>query len=230
MTRQRIIELANWRTGRVGEKKLDLDGEFLGVLQEFCAEYRWYWRKRSVSFATVAGVATYDLGATQADAPDQCIDALDCEEIISVKLFSAPKEYTRLIPLFDTDSQDEALEDDSTGKPGHYFIEPGSSRTLRITPIPDDAYRLRISFWAMPNTTADTQSSSIPLVPGYLHRILVKGLEAQIFRYVLGDASKQYLGAKAEYEATVARAAEKRDFAVGKAREWTSSEEAIRSY
>jgi hypothetical protein len=222
--------VANIRTGRVGEKKLDFDGEFLAVLQEFCAEYRWYWRKRSVAFSTVPGVSTYDLGSPQADAPEQCLDAIDCEEIISVKMFSVGKQYHKLLPLFDTDSQDEALEDDGTGTPSHYFIEPGSPRTLRVTPIPDDAYRLRISFWAMPNTTADAQSSSIPLVPGHLHRILVKGLEAQIFRYVLGDASKQYLGAKTEYEAAVARAAEKRDFAVGKAREWTSSEEAIRSY
>lgn len=214
MTRQRIIDLANTRTDKVAEKKrLDLDALFLEVLQEFCAEHRWFWRKRSVAFYTAGGTAEYNLA-------DEAKDAIDCEEIISVKYFRTKDDWSPVNPIFDTDTQDASLEDDAQGEPNAYFIKTGTSTVVRMCPIPKQAYRLRITFWAMPNVTSDQQRDNIPLVPGFHHHIIVKGLIAKITKDPVDIAI---------YQQAVDRASEVREFARGRVREFTSGENAVRS-
>ena len=48
-----------------------------------------------------------------------------------------------------------------------------------------------------------TLLTDVPLVPPYLHRALVKGLEAQILRYALGEDNQNYINAQTEYTAQV---------------------------
>lgn len=214
MTRQRVIDLANSRTGQVAEKKrLDLDALFLEVLQEFCQEHRWFWRKRSIGFYTTPDVATYDL-------TDPSKDAIDCATIISVKYFINASEYVKLDPIFGQDRQDAALESSVRGEPAAYFLEPGYQGKMRILNTPDGAYRIRVSFWSLPNTTSDQQPDNIPLVPGFHHHILVKGMVAKITRDPVDIDI---------YERAVARAGEARDFAAGKERNFVSDETAVRS-
>ena len=43
-------------------------------------------------------------------------------------------------------------------------------------------------------------------MPPQLHGILVKGLEAFILRYTLGEESEKYTNAKAEYDAKITQA------------------------
>jgi hypothetical protein len=162
-TRTQLIAMADARTEKRG-KVLNLDAEFLTALQEFCLEQRWWWRKKSVAFNTVAGTATYDLG-------DSTRDSIDCEQIVKggVKLFTSGTTYTELTPIFDSDEQDVACEDTTQGQPANYFIERGTSQTLRLTSrLPAESIasalptgRFRILQWIR-QTRPDSARSRIP--------------------------------------------------------------------
>lgn len=228
MSRQRIIQLADQRTGKIAQGKVNLDAEFVAVLQDFCGEYRWYWRRKSVGFDTVPGDPSYGLAAA-----DNSIPAVDCEQIIRVMAFGVPgtsasHPYKKLNPILDPEAQELAIyNEEIQGPPQNYFIDPGTSNVLRLAPTPDDTYAMRVAYWAMPNLAFDDLSNDIPLVPGYLHRVLVKGLEAQIFRSVLGDKAPAYQVARGEYELLRDNAAMRREFTVEQGREWSNPENAI---
>ena len=229
MSRQRLIQLADERTGKIAHGKLNLDAEFVTVLQDFCGAYRWYWRRKTVGLDTTPNEPTYGLSVS-----DGSIPAVDCELIIRVLVFGVPgttqaNPYKKLTPLLDPERQEVAIWDTTQGPPCNYFIDPNTSNVLRVTPIPDQEYPVRVAYWAMPNLAYDDLANQIPLVPGYLHRLLVKGLEAQIFRYVIGEASTAYMSAKSEYETGRDDAALRREFTTEQGREWTSQEHAIRS-
>ena len=229
MTRQRLIQLSDQRTRRIAQGRLNLDQEFLALLQDFCSEYYWSWRKYSIGFDTAAGTNAYNIGPTNGQE-------FECEQIISVKLFPDPtapagggESWRRLTPLYDTDAQDYALEDSTQGPPAKYFPALGDPDTLIVSPVPDGVYHLRATYWALPNSRYDKLPDDIPLVPAFLHRVLAKGLEAQIYRFCLGEQSAQYSTAFAEYSDAKDKAALKRDFGTGKVREYTVAEHAIRS-
>ena len=232
MTRQRLIQLADSRTRRIAQGRLNLDQEFLALLQDFCSEYYWSWRKYSLAFDTQAGTNEYNIGPTNGQE-------FECEQIISVKVFPDPLQpppvgtqqptWRKLTPLYTTDAMDEALENTIPGPPALYFPAPADPDTLIVSPIPDNIYHLRVTYWALPNSRYDQLPDDIPLVPAYLHRVLAKGLEAQIYRFCLGEQSEQYSTAFAEYSDAKDRAALKRDFGTGKVREYSSDEHAIRS-
>jgi len=230
MSRQRIIQLADQRTGKIAQGKVNLDAEFVAVLQDFCGEYRWYWRRKSVGFDTTPGVPSYGLAAA-----DNSIPAVDCEQIIRVLAFGVPgtddtHSYKNLNPILDPEAQEVAIYNEAMqGPPRSYFIDPGSSNILRLCPTPDQSYSIRVPYWAMPNLAFDDLSNDIPLVPGYLHRLLVKGLEAQIYRAVIGERAPAYQVARGEYEEARDKAALRREFTVEQGREWSNQEEAIRS-
>jgi hypothetical protein len=228
MTRQRIIELANKRTRGIGEKRIDFDAEFLGVLQELCSTFHWHWRRLSVGVPFLVGQAEYDLSDPTIGADSNMIDV---QQLVSVRLFPTSTEVIDLRPMFEEDQQECALEDDTTGVPTHFFLVPGTLNTLRLYPTPNRSYWARVSYWALPNMATDGQTDLVPLVPGFLHMTLVDGLEAQIYRYALdkGERSTEYLAARDKFDRAIARATRARDFAAGRVREWNSSEGAVRS-
>jgi hypothetical protein len=195
------------------------------VLQDFCSRHRWYWREKSVAFTIAAGESEYDLSSPTLGAD---FSLLDVEQISSVKLFLNDQAYY-LRPLFEEDEQDLALEGTTQATPTSYFLAPGRSNILRFAPIPNGAYKARVRYWAMPNTTPDAQGDLIPLVPGSLHMVLVDGLEAEIYRQAVGEKSSEYLAAQAKYEARIQQASRVRNFNTGRVREWTSNDDAVRS-
>jgi hypothetical protein len=219
MTRSQIIELANTRTeGRA--KTLNLKLEFLNALQEFCLESRFYWRKKSITFNTASGTATYDLSSSDAQL----------EEIISVRYVENATSVHILEPLFDTQAIEELQEATTTGKPGTYNIEPGTSQTLRIGPIPSGIYKMRTTAWAVPVVDPEDDSAeTIPLVPAWLHRTIAKLLERNILGFLYGEENARFARADAEYQKQLQQAMARRDGMIGKVVEYKSREDAIRS-
>lgn len=216
-----IIELANKRTERRGETQLDLPRELVMVTQELCAERRWHWRKRSVAVTTEAGLSTYDLAAQSG------MSGLTCERVCreGPKIILGPQNFVKLSAIFETDDQEMAREDDSTGQPGRYFID--GQDQLRLVTTPNDAYRVRVPMWVLPDSSLF--GVTIPLVPAYLHHLLLKALEARIFRFALGEGNAKYLATQAEYEKGVMRAGMSTEFADGRIKEWKSNDEAVQS-
>ena len=218
---QQIIEMAQKRTERRG-KTLDLPAELTIVAQELCQEHRWHWRKKSIVVTTVAGTAVYNLGAQLGMA------GLTCERVCreGPKLFRGMTDHACLSAIFETDCQEIAREDDSEGSPGQYFID--GQDQIRFVKVPDAEYKVRVPAWVLPDDSP--MQSEVRLVPPHLHHILIKGLEARIFRFTLGEGAAKYQAAVAEYQNAVAKASISTDFADGRIREWKQlDEEAIRS-
>lgn len=242
MKRQRIIDAANKRTGGVAGDKLDLNLEFLSAIQDFCLERQWWWRKKTVTLDTLEGTNVYDMAG-----PNSPVFALDCQRMIKVQFFPTngqvpmsptiigqpQKMVIEVPPLFEDDHIQIAMEDDlSTGPPQSYFLVPGSSSAIQLSPIPDDAYHLRLNFWAVPNGTIDTLDDLIPLVPAYLHHLLITKLELGILSAPVIAAMPGMSGAlvatQAKYDRQIALVIPQRDFADGRVRSFTNTESAIR--
>lgn len=214
-----IKELANKRTDRRGEKTLDLDYELLAVLQDFCSEYPWFWRRITASVAAVAGQSVYDLNQP----------SLEIERIIRAYYVAGANDERQMCLISDTDAMMAMVEgSDTPSYPARFMREPGTPSSIRINP-PDGAYNMRFLVWALPAMNTDAIGDAVPLVPGYLHHILVKGLEFSIFRYTIGEGAAKTVACKAEYERLVIKASSNRDGVAGIVREYTSGETAIAS-
>ena len=216
-----IIEMAMKQTERRG-KQLDLPKELANVAQEFCQERRWHWRKKSLKFSLSPTISTYDLGTQPG------MFGLTCERVAKngVRLFVSDTEKYCLSPIFESNLQDDAREDDTQDRPVSYFFD--GQDQFRVVKIPDAAYDVRVTMWVLPDCNTDW-GDTVPLVPPHLHHILVKGLKTKIFQFTLGEGSVKYQAAIGEYQAAVLRAALNTDFAEGRITQWTSDECAIRS-
>lgn len=221
-TPQQIIEIAMKRTERRG-KTLDLKAELVTVIQELVGEHRWHWRKKSVTFQTEGGTPTYDLTTI----PEMA--GLTCERVCreGPKLFRSGTDYVKLGAIFETDIQEEAREATTQGLPGKYFMD--GQDQVHLVAIPDAVYKVRIPMWVQPVISPDELADTVPLVPAYMHHILIKGLEAHIFEFTLGEGSAKFQAAQGKYDQLVAKAAISVDFADGRVKEYKSHDEAIRS-
>lgn len=119
-----------------------------------------------------------------------------------------PRQWGEITPVFERDLQTAAIYENTyypaPNPPCQYFIMPGAFLVLCIKPMPDRAYPVSIDYWSCPNFSADSVGEQIPLVPSFMHHVLLKRLEAQIFRYTLGEGAAKYQAAQAEYSALVA--------------------------
>ncbi len=229
-TAQQLIELADRRTERRGSKVLDLRAEFLLALQEFCLEARWPWRRKTTEFTTTAGSWQYDLSD-----PNNA-NAADLHQFVQhgVKIYNNPGNptaYVELPPLFERDQQDSAIFSNSnnpplvTGLPQRYFMMPGDFLTLVVTPVPDQTYPIQVAYWAVPAPTSDSLPEVIPLVPGFLHHVLLKKLEASIFRFTLGEGNAKYMAVSAEYQKLIDKYQLTSGFVPGERTDWTGAED-----
>jgi hypothetical protein len=219
-----IIEMANKRTDRRGAKILDLAQELLIASIELCQERRWHWRKRSIKFPTVAQTAVYDLSAQNGMGGLTCERV--CKEGPRVYRSGSTTDYAGLTAIFETDIQDGARDSTETGFPGQYFFD--GQDQFRLFKTPDNIYNVRVPMWVLPDLTP--LDTGIRLVPAYLHHLLLKALEARIFRWTLGEGSIKYQAAVGEYNAGLLRASLNTEFAEGRVREWRdTSDSAIQS-
>lgn len=219
-----IIEQANRKTERLGEKTLDLRSELLGVIQDLCNHTRWYWTKKSAVLNLSTSNLSYDLTASDG------ANIQDFSQVAEtgIKLFSGSELIGTITPEFDTEQQEKMRESSTSGKPSRYFVD--GFATLNLDCIPDSAYRARIPYWACPSEFQN-DGDDVPLVPAYLHKVLQKGLEAEIFRYTLGEGAAKYSSTLAQYEALKTKFSRKSSFAPGEQREVRtfSSSDAIQS-
>jgi hypothetical protein len=231
-TKRTLIDLVQKRTNKYArEAKLDMTSEYLTALQELCSRHKWYWRRKSIRYQTVAGTPTYDLTALiDTDGPS-------LQEIIKCKLLDPSSgKLVTLPPIFGFDTQEAAMEDTTVDQPTNYFIDPGTAWTIRLTPIPKAIYTMRTSAWCVPVSVPEKTPDVIPLLPGHMHWILALTLEKNVLRIAVGEEANQYTVASAAYETAVARAStltrfgeeERDDEQIGGG--WTNDDCAIRSF
>jgi hypothetical protein len=205
-TSSALIELADRRTERRGSKTLDLQSEFLMALQEFCLETRWEWRRKVVPLTLTAGKWSYDLTAI---AP---IPIFDLHQFVKhgVKFYpnaSQPQNWCEVTPMFEKERQTAAIYSNTNfpqpAPPQQYFRLPGVPLTLALVPPPDQNYPATLDYWAVPNLDSDAIPEIIPLVPPYLHHVLLKKLEAEIYRYTIGEGATKFQATMQRYTALV---------------------------
>ena len=97
------------------------------------------------------------------------------------------------------------------------------------SPNPDQPYTVWFSFWALPNMTSDRLDDKVPLVPGYLHRLITRKMQCNIMGSKVGEDSKKYVTLLQLYDKEVEDANQTRNFADGDESGWGSSECAVRS-
>ncbi len=202
MTPAQIISIAQARTKKRGATTLDVTNELLMVIQDLCGLARWDWRKKITNILLTIGTQAYDMNASG-------VDMQDLEEIETVNLALAPTDVKRIVRVFDHNRQAAIRASTDTGEVANYFRASGAPNQLVVHPRADGTtanHVLEITYWAIPPGPLDpggTLVDTVPLVPAYLHRALVKGLEAQILRYTLGEDNVNYTNAQAEYTAQV---------------------------
>lgn len=224
-TTSMLIELADRRTERRGSKTLDLNSEFVMALQFFCMELRWSWRRKLTVWNLTAGVWQYDLSASAPGA-----DAGDMQQIVKhgVRYYPNPNasSWGELTPMFERNLQSAASYQNqyapSPAPPRQYFINP--FMVFNVTPVPDQNYPISIDYWAVPSII-DSLGEPIPLVPAFLHHVLLKRLEAQIFRYTLGEGAAKYQAAMGEYSALVAKYSAMDGMAPGEHIDWSADDD-----
>lgn len=227
MTRTELIELVNQLTERKAESILSLPLLYQHVLQEFCGENRFWWRKRTVSFNTVVGQPQYDL--TQVVTTPVLTD-ISIEETTRLSMVVNTTDLIELDPIFDDLTISEAIEDTgTTGPPNTYGFDATDWKTLRIMPIPDNVYKLRLVAWFMPNPATDSTSDAIPLVPPHLHRGIVHGMEKYIWRVVYGQEDPKTMTAQAAYDKAVAQAQIRPRFTTNYTSQLISQENSVQS-
>jgi hypothetical protein len=200
MNRDEIIEMVQKLTERKSENVLEPLTLYRHVLHQFCGEARFWWRKRSFSFNTVANTPQYDLSAV-ATTPD--VSVLSAEEIIRIHYVSTTKTITELTPVFDDLTIAELIEQfDTPGLPGIWCFDGTDYKTIRLN-MPNAAYKIRVFAWMMPNPATDDPSAVVPLVPPWLHKAIVHGMEAYIWRVSYGQQDERFVTAKAAYDQTV---------------------------
>ena len=196
-----VIALATARTEQRGAKVLNLYNELLVVVQDFCAAKPWPWRKKLYAFNTTAEQPLYALPTQGTGGGSQC----DVDEIENVQIVTGADDADLLDEIVSEIDQARRQTVDSSDKPDSYFRKLGDYTKLILSPTPDDAYPMVLLYWATP-VDALVTGADVPLVPPQLHGTLVKGLEAFILRYTLGEESSKYMNAKSEYDAKVAQA------------------------
>lgn len=225
-TASNLIELADRRTERRGSKTLDLNGEFVMALQHLCMEKRWYWRRKFAVMQLQAGVWQYDLSQASPGP-----NAGDIQQFVKhgVKYYPNPpsdNQWGELTPLFERDAQANAIYQNAYAPrpqpPRQYFMNP--HLVLNITPLPDRVYPMTLDYWACP-IIVDSLGESIPLVPAFMHHVLLKRLEAQIFRYTIGEGAAKYQAAMGEYNSLVALYSGMDGFAPGEHIDWSADDD-----
>lgn len=231
MTDTQVIKYVQGITENKLVDQVDYPSLFKQVLQEFCAEHRFWWRKKNLTFQTAAATPTYDL--TQiATVPVGA--GVFVEEITSLFYIDSSRNVTRLEPVTDDEADAVNIADTvTTDTPSTWSPDTTDLQlfqTVRIGPIPKSVYNLRVYFWAMPNPDQASSDHAIYIVPKPLHHVLCTGLEKEIWRLAYGVQDPKYATAQALYDKKVAAARLKPSFWSGKSNLFINQdEEAVRA-
>lgn len=201
MTRDSIIELADKWTERKG-KQFDLQKLYEFACQHICKQNRFWWRKKWITFALSVGTTTYDLTSI---TTTPTLTETGIEEIIKWQLVTTVGtnvNFPELSPVFDDEGVFSMLEATTNVQPARYIMGVDALQTLRIDP-PDQAYSTRMTFWAMPNFTDESTSTTPPLIPAWHHNAIAECMAAQILENTYGLQDIKASTMRARYQASL---------------------------
>lgn len=212
MTRTQIIDLVKADTEHKMDNVVGFDwqAKLSQIEQEFCAKFRFWWRKKRLTFSTVASTPTYDL-TTITTSPTGA--GLYIEEITNVTLLNTSNNVCPLNPVTDDQSIAEYEADSSTDQPTVWMPDTSSlsnPQSIRLAKIPNGVYVVKVFFWAMPNPPEDVSDDIVYIIPSFLHHVLQTGLEREVWRLAYGEQDPKFDTAAKSFESKVKDAKVKR--------------------
>lgn len=210
MQRSQIIQLVQDQTEHHMDAQMDWNALFAQVLQEFCAEFRFWWRKKSLTFSTVGGTAVYDLTAITTVPANA---GLFVEEITKVARVESATSVCKLQPVTDDLSIAGYATDATADIPSVWMPDESSlsnPQSIRLGKVPNGVYTIYVYFWAMPNPVPDASDETIYIVPPFLHHVVQTALEKEVWRLWKGVEDPKYTTALALYNKKVSAAKIKR--------------------
>lgn len=233
MTRDSIIDLADkWAEKKGAQYNLQKLYEITCV--DVCKHNRFWWRKKFVTFNLSIGTKTYDLASI---STTPALVETGIEEIIRWSLINpsgqpAPQPgqtpTVGLTPIFDDEAIFGMIENATNSQPGRYTMGVDALQTLRIDP-PDQAYKTRLTFWAIPNFADDSSSTTVPLIPDWHHNIIAEGMAATILEYAYGLQDDKAKTMRATYEDHIIDLQMRPRFTTYYTQQFSSDEDAVRS-
>jgi hypothetical protein len=219
MDKATLFEEVHVDTRRLGEGVVNMERIYVNALQRVCAAARFEWRKKWVTFSTVAGTATYNLHSTSVVSGA----TEEVDEIIGLYRIDSATEQPKLIPVFDPDEMVAIQHSTDSGEPTKWLLEPGTDATVHLWKKPNSVQTIRVLIWAIPNPSEDTLT--IPLLPSRYHRVLQKVMEADVWRKLPGEGveSPNYVKAARDAEYDLAQMVEKVNFSTQKERTFARS-------
>jgi hypothetical protein len=200
MTRDSIIELADQWSERKG-KQFNLQKLYEFACQHICKQNRFWWRKKYITFNLVVGTPTYDLTSI---STTPALSETGAEEIVNWTVIIPGNQttFTALTPIYDDDGIFSMLESTSNVAPSRYNMGVDGLQILRIDP-PDQTYKTRMTFWAMPNFADDSSALAVPLIPPWHHNGIVECMAAEILENTYGEQDVKAATMRARYNATL---------------------------
>lgn len=226
MTRDAIINLADSWSERKG-KQFDLQTLYEVTVQHICKQSRFWWRKKIVTFSLTVNTKTYDLTSI---TTSPVLTETGVEEVIKwvVTTVASPLTTVELTPIFDDEGIIAMVANTVADAPSRYVMGYDALQTLRIDP-PDQAYSTSLSFWAMPNFTAETTSTTVPLIPDWHHRAIAEGMASQILENTYGLQDIKASTMRARYQASIIDMQNRPRFTTNYVQSLASSEDAVQS-
>lgn len=157
------------------------------------------------------------------------------EEVTQVFWISAAFGVVALDPIFDDQSIAEQIEAGAgvlnpvVGQPNTYTYDLTDWKTMRIQPISDQPYKIRVVAWMTANPATDSTSDVVPLIPPRFHRGIVHGMEKYIWRVVYGQEDPRTATAQMMYDKVVSQAQMRARFTTNYTQQLISGEDSVQS-
>jgi len=208
MTRQEILDLANLLTENKGKPLAQkLPQLFAFICQDICKRKRYWWRKVTASFQTVAGSSShnYDLAASTSiltpTLSDVAIEEITTLLLVLPTVANVP-QFAQLTPIFDDVGRVSILQNSQAAQPGRYCFLNNDWHNLTLDPS-DAVYTIFLTAWAMPNPSTDDSTDSVPLIPPWGHNAIVEGMVAYIWENAYGLRDERTIDYKKRYEDSI---------------------------
>lgn len=160
----------------------------------------YWWRKAALNFDSVAAKPTYNLSDKGTDHLDLAPDFLQFASLLYE--FQGRDKVGDLPFVSDSLTRLQMQRDTTQGIPTLMTIEPGTIKTVRLSPIPSSVRSYSAMYYREAVINFKTaQQDEIPIVPAAFHYVVYQAMERRAFFYLYGQKDpRAALSAQAEVQ------------------------------
>lgn len=152
---------------------------------------RYWWRKKTADFITFINVPEYNMAA--GTAPDM-------EQIVNLAELNVGRHPRTLGYIGNSEEVQDLIANYSRlGRPEAYGIVPGALQTIRLDPIPNAQYAMRVMYWSgynprnVPESNLDNYLEQVvPLIPPSFHHVVLLALQRRSFLMLYGKSDGRF--------------------------------------